>query len=316
MGKDILHPNYPDAIWSLAGLFKMDDSILGNIDFIENKYNFKVPIKSVFGSYGVRWSNGRGPGPGDDMSTNRMRITNDELIKEYNKKDIGCIYTFSNTVLNQSHLTDRDSNELLDILGSQNYAGNGIAISSDILSDYIRNKYPNLLQKASVLKIEWEKPFERTFEYYDSLADRFDVVYLHPDDNFQKDLLEKIAASGKVDKYEILVNECCTRGCPVRHLHHAESCGWIADDPMKPHDGESKFHSHAQDGTKSLCPIHYKPNEKNCMLTHTELKEIYDMGFRRLKLAGREMSWTTMAYYWAHYMLEPDFIAMKWFQNL
>ena len=171
---DILNPDWPDAKWDIGGLFVHDDNIFQLLDQIQNRYACILPITSVFGCYNVMWQGGR-----TSCSSpvhNYSGWTPEEVIKDYNNRGIGCTFTFSNTLLKEEHLSDPSCNYLLDLLARQNFDSNSVAITCDILSDYIRDKYPNLRQKASIVKLTSEMPKKRTFEYYESLFEKYDRI--------------------------------------------------------------------------------------------------------------------------------------------
>lgn len=301
---DVLNGKLGKAKWDVGGLFCFDRQIWYLFDVFKEKYGYDIPIKTVFGSYPLPWGNGRFqmPTPG---------ISPEYIIEGYNNRGIGCVYTFSNTALDENSIDDIESNKFLDILGKQKYDGNGVAISCDVLSEHIRAKYPKLKQKASILKIEMEMPQERTIEYYNSLLNRFDIIYLHPDDNFKIGLLGEIINSNKHDRYELIVNEVCSRGCTVRHLHHKEVSKKVIEmyskyyKPYQPYDDflnavlkdpslySSEFSSNPRDGI-TMCPIFNNPHMEKCRLSKHQLIELYDMGFRNFKIAGREFPWATM----------------------
>ena len=306
-GKDILNPDWPEAKWDLGALFVHDNNVFNILDEVKRKYDCILPIKSVFGCYNVMWSGGR-----NDCKAYAWDYTGwtpETLIKAYNKRGIGVTYTFSNSLLTKKHLSDPSSNYLLDLLAKQKYEGNAVAIACDVLSDYIRKKYPDLQQKASIVKLTIEKPKKRTFEYYDSLFEKYDSVYIHPDDNFNLKLLRKIAESGKVDRYILLINEHCARNCTIRNSHYEESSklridGWhgmfcFTDvDPI-----------HSPGHPNSICERHTKPKMKSCTLSKAEFKEIYDLGFRSFKLQGRDAPWTNMLFDLTFWSVEQDAMA-------
>jgi hypothetical protein len=213
-GQDILHPEWPDAEWDVGALFVHDMNIFDFLDKIQKTFDCTIPIKSVFGCYGVMWSGGRSVVATEPIA-HHQGWTPRTLFEDYNRRDIGCTLTFSNTLLEEKHLSDPSSNYLLDMLGEQEYDNNYVTVTSDMLSDYIRKKYPNLKQKASIVKSTMEMPKKRTFEYYDNLTERFDQVYLHPDDNLNLKLLKEITDSGKAHRYTSLINESCTERFPV-----------------------------------------------------------------------------------------------------
>ena len=312
-GKAILNPNWPDAKWDLGGLFVHDDNIINIIDVIQKKYDCILPIKSVFGCYSVVWSGGRstyGKPPYDHSGW-----TPEVVFKKYNRKGIDVTYTFSNTLLKEEHLSDPSSNYLLDQLGKQEYEGNAVTIACDILSDYIREKYPNLKQKASIVKITKEMPKRRTFEYYDNLFEKYDLVYLHPDDNLNFSLLKKIVASGKAGKYILLINEPCAINCSIRDSHYDEYSRAVIDGWHGMFNFNEVDDIHSPSHPNSICERWTKSEMRTCALSKGELKEVYDLGFRNFKLQGRDYLWVAVLKILADWMVEQDDMAAQLFSG-
>jgi hypothetical protein len=312
-GQDVLNKDCPEATWDVGGLFIHDQNIFKILDIFKQKHNCILPIKSVFGCYGVRWSGGRTTMTNMAQTWAHNGWTPEHLIRQYNERDIACTFTFSNHLLKEEHLDDPSSNYLLDLLGRQIYPHNAVTVASPILSDYIRNKYPNLKQKASIVKHTVEHPKKRTFEYYDSLFEKFDLVYLHPDDNLNLNLLKKIADSGKVDKYINLINERCTFNCNIRNSHYDE----IAQAQLDGWHGMFNFSKvdliHHPDHPKTVCPRILNSEIRNIVLSKGEFKRVYDLGFRNFKLQGRDTPFAGLMYNFSTWMLEQDFIAERLF---
>ncbi len=116
-GKDILPPEWSDAEWDVGSLFVHDMNTFNFLDQIKLLFDCTIPIKSVFGCYGVMWSGGRSPeGACFSPSVASNGWTPRVLFEDYNRRDIGVTLTFSNTLLEEKHLSDPSSNYLLDML--------------------------------------------------------------------------------------------------------------------------------------------------------------------------------------------------------
>ena len=308
-GKSILHPDWPDAIWDLGGLFIHDSKIFELLDDVESEFGYRLPLTSVFGCYSVMWSGGRGIEVCDAPKAHHQGWTPRNLFQDYNSKGIGVTLTFSNTLIEEKHLSDPSSNYLLDMLGEQHYEGNYVTVTSDILSDYIRKRYPDLKQKASIVKSTMEMPKKRTFEYYDNLTERFDQVYLHPDDNFSYKLLKEIADSGKATRYTSLINEMCVRNCSIRDNHYDEISRAVIDGWHGMFNFTNVNPIHHPSHPNSICERWAKRELRLCTLSKTEMKQIYDLGFRNFKLQGRDGPWPFIVHDFCNWMVEPEVIA-------
>jgi len=317
-GNKILNPDLPDANWDISGLFNFDTEIIDLINMCHYIFNCDIPIKSVHGNYPVLWNSGRiSPVKTSSMGCkgNEDSLQDPEsIIKMFNNHNISTFLTCSNHLLKPKHLIDESCNWLLWLLSTyNNNKSNGVIISSDILSEYIKIKYPELKQKASIVKIASEQPKSRDLEYYLSLEDKFDFIVIHPDDNFNTDLLNAIAEHGNVEKYEILVNENCVKGCPNRKAHYTE----MSEQSLTGWNGMFHFYEYSEQfelGGSRHCGIrnyfnfvgHKRTIINNCNLSIQEIKNIYNMGYRLFKVQGRDGSWKHLGYNIIRYIFEPD----------
>jgi len=320
-GKEILNPLIPDATWDVSGLFTFDDQFTEILNAGRDLHDCEIPIRSIHGCFPVMWNGGRVVDVNTPVLGDKNTSGPELVLKHWSEcpVPVGCFYTFSNHLLKEEHLDDPSSNWLLDILVKYNQQKvNGVIIATDILSDYIRKKYPELKQKASIVKSSVERPkvFGRDFKYYDELTKRFDIIMLHPDDGHDKELLKQIADSGKQDSYEIILNENCPIGCNVRKPCYATT----ARDGIEGWHGMFHFFSPQQEygasatGQDLRCGrnnyTHPDPKlrttKRSCNLTQDELAEVYNMGFRHFKLQGRDRSWNAMYNDFVRYALDPD----------
>jgi len=293
----VLNPQWPDAKWSVTGMFTHARFLVRFIE--EIRYRLSItPLSSVHGCpLSFKWNGGR---VNKGFTITKQEI--DSFFKLYKKMKIPCFLTFSNRFITKKDLEDPDCNYILDKLAEQNNTENGVIITSDILSDYIRVKYPHLKQMASIIKITCEKEVGN-IDYYRKLEDNFDKYVVAVDDYFNFELLEKLDK----DKAEILVNSPCVMGCPHKAEHY---------------DKMASLHEHhslldmvdLEDFQKSHCkayPIRKQIGHgRNYMLTYSELKKIYDLGFRHFKLQGRyTASQSSILYDMATYIFEPDYMS-------
>ena len=141
--------------------------------------------------------------------------------------------TFSNSLLTREHLSDVKCNKLCELLKAASEFNNnqikddkirnekikhnkiknenvknGIIVHSDILLDYLKNKYPEFYFVSSTTKV--------LTDYNDLLdeVNRDDFSYVVPDFRLNKcfDKLDTMTQEQKC-KIEFLCNECCWVGC-------------------------------------------------------------------------------------------------------
>ena len=70
-----------------------------------------------------------------------------EALSLMEKYGISARLTFSNSLLTKKHLSDKKCNDLCRLFDAGSKIRNGVIIYSDLLLDYIKEKYPNLKSK-------------------------------------------------------------------------------------------------------------------------------------------------------------------------
>ena len=160
-------------------------------------------IGSIYGaSAGCLWGGGR---VSDGEVDPRQVLA---LMQEYG---ISARLTFSNSLLQPEHLTDKTCNALCALLEEQNEPQNGVIVHSDLLLRYLQEHYPKLYLVSSTTKVLTEFP-----QLQRELA-REEFRYVVPDFRLNRAFGPLSALSGPLkDKVEFLCNECCWFGCKDR----------------------------------------------------------------------------------------------------
>ena len=191
------------AYYHLPGLFEFYDLYRLFLPlFREHREYFYdwCDIGSIYGAPGdCLWGGGRvGFGEADPRDVA-------DLMKEYG---ISSRLTFSNSLLQKEHLSDKKCNDLCALFERNGRAENGIIIHSDLLLEYIRSKYPGFYFVSSTTKVL------TAFSDLEAELDREEFRYVVPDFRLNKDLSSlKALAPEKKAKVEFLCNECCWFGC-------------------------------------------------------------------------------------------------------
>ena len=160
-------------------------------------------IGSIYGApAGCLWGGGR---VSDGEAAPRQVLA---LMQEYG---ISARLTFSNSLLQPEHLTDKTCNALCALLEEQNEPQNGVIVHSDLLLRYLQEHYPKLYLVSSTTKVLTEFP-----QLQRELA-REAFRYVVPDFRLNRAFGPLSALSGPLkDKVEFLCNECCWFGCKDR----------------------------------------------------------------------------------------------------
>lgn len=205
MSTDLLSHN---TFWSISGFLAQDDAVFNFIDLVIHENNKYHPVIYVSENLNLKWSLCQ-PNP-NIVNLDKLNQT----LEEYSKRHVGVYLDFSNHSLKEEDLNDKDCNFILDALNNFN-GEKGVILANDLLSKYIKNKYPDMKQIASINKIIQENG-KGNADYYKQLESKFDKIVLHPDDNENFELLDKLNR----DKIEILVNESCQKNCVNRKQHY------------------------------------------------------------------------------------------------
>ena len=130
------------------------------------------------------------------------------LAQEYG---VSARLTFSNSLLREEHLSNRKCNALCELFSQANGVQNGVIVHSELLTDYLRTRYPALYLVSSTTKVLTD------FEDFRHELDREEFRYVVPDFRLNK-RFEELNALSQVhkDKVEFLCNECCWFGCNDR----------------------------------------------------------------------------------------------------
>jgi len=302
-----LHPGWPAAQFHVGGLFTHDRAVMLCLGIAKDLFNLKLPIKSIYGCPPMIWNCGRPFSRYENGFKGYTPVSLDVVEQSfslYNKLGISCNLVFSNPLLNEEHLEDSFGNDLLQLLSAHNEHGNGVILSSLKLLEHVRQGYPELNVIASVL-FSASKPI-RTSSYYATALDLFDRIVVHPDDNNNEELL----ASLPLDFSELLVNEYCLPQCALRPMHYELIAKASLEDlpPDAPFKGSAAENLEAAMRKCNSMPLSRQASSKQCniVMTETELRHIYNMGFRHFKLQGRKSSNHLWAFDLMRYTLEPQ----------
>ena len=316
--REVLNKNCPDADWTIPTLFNHEQALIGLVSEIRRSYGIRLPIRSVYGCYPVMWTGGKS-NLRQYTTIGNTRDSFEMNFDLYRMNHIDVDILFNNPLIEIEHLKDESCNYLLEVLTGQDNPNNGVIDANEHLSDYIRKKYPDLKQTVDIVKVELDNPTaegkKRTAEYYTELSKRFERVVIHPDDNFDKNLLEELSKDS--DKYELLVNESCTTGCEARDLHYIDVGRYYLNNWKGGfHFGDFEAIDSKYNTPYGICPAQrYHPNTnvevkkteiRQNQLTQEELKEIYDMGFRHFKLHGRDLTSAALMYDITIYCLDNE----------
>lgn len=258
--------NNREIYWHLPGLcyFRLLNQVLINL---MNKYpeSFRdgYKIGSVYGTFpGAIWNGGRtvfGVTSKGDMG---------KIITAYNSKGVPVRFTWTNSLLEEKHLTDTYCNLIMKMADN---GMNQVLVNREILEDYIRREYPGFKLISSTTKrmLSLETLQEEIEKDYF-------LVVLDYDLNHNEDVLS--ALQPYADKVEILVNEICHPGCKMRQEHYRnQSQAQLEYDPNLPFK----------------CPNDSTPRvfaecmKRPAFISNEEIESYIERGYINFKIVGR-----------------------------
>ena len=243
-------------------------------------------IASIYGSpEDCLWGGGRtGFGTAD---------ANDvlDLMKEYN---ISSRLTFSNSLLTEEHLADKKCNSLCTLF-EKSPVPVGIIVHSDLLLDYLKNKYPAFYFVSTTTKVLTD------FNDFQNELKRNDFEYVVPDFRLNKvfDKL-KLFSQNQKDKVEFLCNECCNFGCTERKICY--------ENVSRKNLGQDVI-SHKCTAPDSEKGYRFSSAMKNPgFIGIDDIQKIYlPMGFSNFKIEGRGLGSAVILEFLLYYMVKPEY---------
>ena len=119
--------------------------------------------------------------------------------------------TFSNSLLREEHLADRKCNALCALFEKNGPAESGVILTSDLLLEYLQERYPGLYFVSSTTKVLTE------FQALEAELRRPAFRYVVPDFRLNREFAKLNALpEAQKRKVELLCNECCWFACPER----------------------------------------------------------------------------------------------------
>ena len=214
------------------------------------------------------------------------------LMDEY---AISARLTFSNSLLEEKHLSDKKCNKLLDLFDRDGAVKNGIIVHSDLLFNYIRDKYPNYYFVSSTTKVLTD--FNQLVDELNRPEFKFVVPDFRLNKDFDKlDLLTDV----QKEKVEFLCNECCWYDC---------------------YDRKRCYENVSRKNLDEDCPDHIcvAPESMRCyrfsdamenpgFIGIDDILNVYGpKGFSHFKIEGRSLGSAIILEFLLYYMTKPEY---------
>ena len=213
------------------------------------------------------------------------------LLREYG---ISGRLTFSNSLLRAEHLADPQCNALCDQFAKSGSVPNGVIVHSDLLADYLRQRWPELYLVSSTTKVLTE------FAELRQELEKPQFRYVVPDFRLNKvfDRLGALSQKQK-DKVEFLCNECCWFSCQDRKACY--------EDVSRMALGEKSIH-HCTSPNAAGGYRFSKAMENPGFIGIDDIRNIYlPMGFSNFKIEGRGLGSAIVLEFLLYYMTKPEY---------
>ena len=213
------------------------------------------------------------------------------LMQEYG---ISARLTFSNSLLRETHLSDRKCNALCELFSANRGAQNGVIVHSDLLLRYLKERFPNLYLVSSTTKVLTR------FEEFRRELEREDFRFVVPDFRLNRRFDELSALPQPLkDKTEFLCNECCSFACADRrHCYEAVSRRNLGEP------AEHRCASPDAAGGYRFSKAMKNPG----FIGVSDIRDTYlPMGFSQFKIEGRGLGSALVLEFLLHYMTKPEY---------
>lgn len=245
-----------------------------------------IRIGSVYGTFpGAIWNGGRTSFGSCDISTMK------QITEYFNSQQIPLRFTFTNSLLNESHLYDKYCNSIMELA---NNGMNEVIVNNAILEKYLRKTYPNykyiLSTTASV----------KGAEALNDACKKYDYVVMEYNDNKNEEVIKNI---DNREKIEILINESCMANCPAREAHYRH----ISIEQLGVNSNQNKFKCISPKST-NIFDVSTDQHKQNHFISCDELYSKYvNLGFKNFKIQGRGMPMIYTLESYLMYMVKPEY---------
>ena len=244
-------------------------------------------IGSIYGAPGAcLWGGGR-VGFGDESPQNVA-----SLMKEY---DVSARLTFSNSLLRDEHLSDKFCNKLCALFETNGNTSNGIIIHSDLLLEYIKDRYPGFYFVSSTTKVITE------FDKFLEELKREDFRFVVPDFRLNKEIQKLETLPDKLkQKTEFLCNECCWYGCYDRRKCYENVSRKNLGENCDDHICVSPYASRGYRFSDAM--------KNPGFIGIDDIRNIYaPKGFSHYKIEGRSLGSAIILEFLLYYMTKPEY---------
>ena len=202
--------------------------------------------------------------------------------------------TFSNSLLEGRHLSDKKCNALLAMF-ERGTVQNGVIITSDLLLEHIRTNYPGFYFVSSTTKVL------TSFEALRAEVNRDEFKYVVPDFRLNKSFKDLNALSEmQKRKVEFLLNECCAFDCPDRKACYESVSRKSLGEDAPEHVCLSPVASRGYRFSDAM--------QNPGFIGTDDILDVYmPMGFSQFKIEGRSLGSAVVLEMLLYYMVRQEY---------
>lgn len=290
-GLEVFRP-YPQQLSWKVPAFCCNDWIALRLVDLCREIGFESPYHIAYGAPKSRWSGGRP----SVVATELPEELVEAYFDAYEERGLAVALTFSRLVVDEADYKDAYANRLLDAAARHRAE---IILFDDGLADYIRGRYPQLRLICSLNRpmSDYKDNFHGLDEtaYYRRLLERYDEVVIRCE--YAMDDANLLALAGVADRCEIICNQACVPNCRNVFRHVSSMENWGRDAAPQP----CYSFKEAGDLSCRLCG--------NLHFSAGRIAQFAEMGFTKMKLAGRNAPIPKFLNMVSDYIFEPTGIA-------
>ena len=277
------------AYYHLPGLFEFYDFYSAFLPLFRTHREYFYDWCDIGSIYGAPadclWGGGR-VGFGEDNPRDVLA-----LMQEYG---ISARLRFSNSLLREEHLSDGRCNALCQLFRSGKVQ-NGVIVHSDLLLEYLKQRYPEFYFVSSTTKVLTD------FRQFQQETERTDFRYVVPDFRLNPalDRLNTLSPAQK-NKVEFLCNECCWFGCADRKACYETVSRKNLGERCPEHRCSAPGGNQGYRFSKAM--------ENPGFIGIDQILNTYlPMGFSNFKIEGRGLGSALILEFLLYYMTKPEY---------
>ena len=241
-----------------------------------------IEIGSIYGNFPGCIMNGGRSYTGKPFDEKTVNETMDRISDE----GVAIRLTFTNMLVRPEHFTDAYSNMILRAAREHN---GQVIVNSEELAEYISDRYhlPLILSTTHELG---------SVEELNSMLERYSLVVLDYNHNKDDEYLRKVSDPSRL---EVMPNELCEPGCPVRQKHYEHLSRCDMENRPEPFICPQK-----REGKGFTSRTEQSPT----LLSNRDIRRLNETyGISQFKIVGRQEDVSMTMESYLYYLVRPEY---------